>query len=251
MVRLLEKKVCLVTGASRGIGRGIAEHFAKEGAVVYANARKPGSIDEWCREVAFRYKTRAVPVYFDVTDQDLMKKAMAFICSEEGCLDVLVNNAGITKNELIGMIRQETLQELYETNVFAVIHALQYAARIMRRKRSGSIINLSSIIGVRGNRGETAYSRTKGAVISITKSAAKELAPYQIRVNAVAPGMTDTDMFMEAAKTKENVEQNLAQIGFGRLATPDDVAEACVFLASDRSSFITGQILGVDGGTIL
>ena len=104
MGRLLEKKVCLVTGASRGIGKGSAEHFAKEGAVVYANARKPGSIDEWCREVAFRYKTRAVPVYFDVTAQDLMKKAMAFICSEEGCLDVLVNNAGVDRYDSSGDI---------------------------------------------------------------------------------------------------------------------------------------------------
>lgn len=251
MKRDLEGKVCLVTGTSRGIGKAIVECYAEKGAVVYANARQNGSIDEWTIKLREKYKTLIIPVYYDVTDSGCVKYVIEQIKREQGKLDVLVNNAGITSNELLGMIKKETLNRLYDTNVFAYIYHMQYACRLMQRQKSGAIINISSIIGVEGNRGEIAYSGTKGAVISITKSAAKELASDGIRVNSVAPGMTETDMFMNAAKTKENVEKHIANIGFGRLAKPEDIANACAFFASDASSYITGQVLGVNGAIIM
>lgn len=248
MCGLLNGKICLVTGTGRGIGKSIAEHFIREGATVYANARKIGSIDEWAEKISTNSYGKVIPVYYDVTDTRAVQKAFTDIYHDRHRLDVLVNNAGISQNELIGMIREETIHSLFETNVFACIQHMQYAARIMKRQKCGSIITISSIIGIEGGYGELVYAGTKGAVISMTKSAAKELAPDHIRVNSVAPGMTETDMFFASANTKEKVEVQVKNIGFGKLASPDDIAEACVYFAGDRSSFITGQILRVDGG---
>lgn len=247
--RLLEGKVCIVTGAGRGLGRGIAEQFAKDGAIVYVNARR--NMDDWAVEAGRRYHTKIVPLYFDVTDTAAMKQAMLQVMKSEQSVDVLVNNAGITSNELIGMISYRRMQELFETNVFAAVEAIQIAARLMMRKRTGSIINISSIIGVEGGSGEMVYAGTKGALIAITKSAAKELAPYHIRVNSVAPGFADTDMFRNAAGNEDVIQKHISNIGFGRLAKQEDIAYACAFLASDRSEYITGQILGVNGGAVV
>lgn len=251
MSRLLTDKVCLVTGASRGLGKAIAEHFSAEGAIVYANARTSGSLEKWAEEQEEKNGASVIPVYFDVTDSNADKSVIARIKKEQGRLDVLVNNAGITRLELIGMIREESVLEIFRTNVFGPIQLLQYAARIMQKQHSGSIINMSSIVGVEGDRGELVYSASKGAVISMTKSAAKELAPFGIRVNSVAPGFAETDMFHVAAGSKENMEKYVSKIGFQRLAKPGDIAEACVYLASDRSSYVTGQILGVNGAAII
>lgn len=238
---ILKDKVCLVTGASGGIGRSIAEHYLEEGAIVYTCARKEGSIDGL-----------GIPSYFDIRDMASVKNLFQRIKKEHGRLDVLVNNAGITNNELLGMIRTETVQELFAINVFAPLQILQMAARLMKSRSSGSIINISSIVGVEGSAGEVAYSGTKGAIISITKSAAKELAPNHIRVNSVAPGYTDTSMFRNAVKNDiEKLKHYTENVRFGRLAQPDDIAETCVWLASDRSGFVTGQIIGVNGSTII
>lgn len=249
--RKLEGKICFITGASRGIGNKIAETFAKNGAVVYVNARNAGCLDEWSKKISACYNTDILPVYFDITETEALKACFQRIRKERHRLDVLVNNAGITSNELIGMIQEETVYKLFNTNVFATIQSLQFAARIMMRQKKGVIINISSIIGVCGAPEELVYSGTKGAIISITKSASKELASYGIRVNSVAPGYVDTDMFHNAAKTQENEEKHIRNIGLGRLADPEDIAEACVFLAGDSASYITGEILGVNGGAIL
>lgn len=248
MERLLENKVCLVTGASRGIGKSIAEHFSDEGAIVYANGRREGSLEGWANQLTLKNGNPVIPVYFDVTDTSKAAEVFLKIKKEQRRLDVLVNNAGITGNELIGMIREETIRKLFSTNVFAVIHMIQFASKLMRSQNSGSIINISSIIGTDGNAGEMVYSGTKGAIISMTKSAAKELARNHIRVNSVAPGFTDTDMFKTAA-SPEKIDYLISNIGFGRLATGGDIAEACVWLASDRACFVTGQIIGVNGAT--
>ena len=147
------------------------------------------------------------------------------------------------------MISDNLIEEIFQTNVYASIKLLQFSAKLMMRQKSGSIINMSSIMGTNGNKGQAVYSSSKGAIISLTKAAAKELAPYNIRVNALAPGIIDTDMFRNIEKKKQ--QDKIESIGMNRLGTPEDVANACVFLASDMSSYITGQILGVDGSAIV
>ena len=164
---------------------------------------------------------------------------------ENGRLDVLVNNAAVEKNERIGMITSQSIRDMFEVNVFAMIETLQLAARIMQGKRSGSIINITSKVAQRGNPGQLVYSATKGAVLSLTKSAAKELAPYGIRVNAVAPGLTNTEMMAQADPAK--LEERIRNICMGRLAEPEDIAAALVFFASDLSGYFSGQVLGGDG----
>ena len=242
---LLANKVCLITGTSRGIGAETARRFAEEGAIVYANAITEGSIDERSKEWEKLYNTKVVPLYFDVTDEKAAKQAIVQIKKEQGRLDVLVNNAGVMRDALIGMVNRALMDEIFSVNVFAVMNMLQLANKLMSRQKSGSIINLASIVGVEGNAGQLVYSASKGAVVALTKTAAKELAPYNIRVNAVAPGMVDTEMFRSIGEEKMN--QHLEHIKMGRLGTPNDIANAIVFLASDLSSYVTGQILGVDG----
>ena len=182
---LLDDKICLITGTSRGIGAGLLEAFAREGAVVYANARTPGCLDGTAAALEEKYGTEVLPVYFDVRDTDGIKKAVMRIQKERGRLDALVNNAGVMKDALIGMASRDLMREVFETNVYSSMELMQYAARLMKRARSGSIINFSSIMGVRGNVGQMVYSASKSAVIGMTLAAAKELAPFDIRVNAV------------------------------------------------------------------
>lgn len=246
---LLEGKVCLVTGTGRGIGTETAKRFAQEGAIVYANARKEGSMEKLAKEWVEEYHTTVVPLYFDVTDEKAAKQAILRIKKERGRLDVLVNNAGVMRDALIGMVNRELMEEIFSVNVFAVMNMLRLASKIMNKQKSGSIINLSSIVGVEGNEGQLVYSASKGAVAALTKTAAKELAPTHVRVNAIAPGMIDTDMFRSIGE--ENIQTYVEHIKMGRLGTPLDVANAIVFLASDLACYITGQILGVDGEVMI
>jgi len=246
---MLNKKVALITGASRGIGLATAKLFAKSGAFVYANARTIGCLDTFVAELENKCGVTVIPLYFDVTDSDGVKAAFTRIKKEQGRLDILVNNAGILKDALIGMISGDMIRETFEVNVFAVAELIQYASKLMKKQNSGSIINLSSIVGIRGNRGQLAYSASKGAIISMSKTAAKELAEYNIRVNAIAPGMIDTDMFHSIGE--EHVKERVAGIGMKRLGTPEDIANVCLFLASDLSVYLTGQVLGVDGSAIV
>lgn len=246
---LLKDKVCLITGTNRGIGKSVLTQFAKERAIIYANARQEGSIDDLAAELSSIHHTTIIPVYFDIRDTACIRKTMQKIQKEHGKLDVLVNNAGIMKDALIGMISNDLLTEVFETNVFASMNLLQYATRLMKHNSSGSIINFSSVVGIYGHEGQMAYAASKGAVIAMTKSAAKELAPFQIRVNAVAPGIIDTDLIK--VLDEKQLQAQLEQIGMNRLGQPDDVAKVCVFLASDYSEYVTGQILGIDGGTIM
>ena len=248
MPGMLEDKVCLITGAGRGIGAAVATRFAEEGARVYANDNRPGTVDEWAAKAAFPGKV--YPLYFDITDSSQSKEALMRIKKESGRLDVLVNNAGVEFNELIGMISEQNMRKMFEVNVFSMINLLQFAARIIaRNSEGGSIINISSIVGQRGNRGQLVYSATKGAVISLTKSAAKELADKKIRVNSIAPSMTRTAMMLQADQSR--LQERIANISMGRLAEPEDIANACLFLASDLSKYISGEILGVNGCAIM
>lgn len=242
----LQGKIAIVTGAGRGIGKAISEELAAQGALVYG-VSKSGNVKELSQE---REKAGAiVSVTQDVTDIEAAKKLFMNIQKEKGQIDILVNNAGVMQDALIGMISDDMMRELFEINVFALIQWTQLAARCMKRKKRGSIIQLASIIGLNGNAGQSVYSATKGAVISFTKSAAKELAPDGIRVNAIAPGIIQTDLIKNVPE--KMLEQRIAGIRMGRMGTPKEVALAAAFLASDQAEYITGQILGVDGGTII
>ncbi|WP_321307525.1 SDR family oxidoreductase [Marinifilum fragile] len=247
--KLLENKICLVTGAAHGIGKAIVERFAADGAIVYANDLKEQNMDQWAKECSEKYNTIVKPLYFDVCDNSAVKTAVMQIKKEQGRIDVLVNNAGIVTYEFLGMIDSNKLKKMFEVNVFALINLLQLVSRLMTRQKDGSIINMASIVGDKGAKGQLSYSASKGAVISTTKSAAKELASNCIRVNAVAPGMVGTERLKNAMQNKFDDKVN--EIGFGRLATPEEIADTCSFLASDRSKYITGQIIGVDGGFVL
>jgi 3-oxoacyl-[acyl-carrier protein] reductase len=243
--KLLIGKVVLITGCNRGIGKAMAERFAEEGAIVYVNSRKLSSLDSFSQELSIKYSTSIIPIYFDVNDSLAVKQAFIRINLEQKRLDCLINNAGIMQDALIGMITKTSLQEHFNTNVFAVVDLIQFAYKLMRKQKSGSIINISSIVGVEGSIGQMAYSATKGAVISITKTASKELAPNNIRVNAIAPGVINTDLLLNVNQVK--MASIKSKIGIGRIGAPEDVANLAVFLASDLSSYITGQIIGVDG----
>ena len=170
------------------------------------------------------------------------------INKQEGRIDVLVNNAGVVFNRKMGMIMREETELMFRVNVIAVLELMQMVARFMARNKSGAIVNIASVTAVLGSPGQVAYSATKGAVIALTKSAAKELAPQGIRVNAVAPGIVKTERFAELYEaTGDKIDERINRIALGRLGTPEDVADACAFLASERASYISGQVLGVDG----
>lgn len=248
MERLLEKKVCIITGAAQGIGHAIAEQFAADGAIVYACDFQQGTMEQWAVDLSLQYQTKVVPVYFDVTDAPAVKAACMNIFKQEGKIDALVNNAGVVYNKKLGMIIRDETERMFRINVIAVIEMIQLVSRLMARNKCGSIVNIASVTAVLGSPGQVAYSATKGAVIALTKSAAKELAPQGIRVNAVAPGIIKTERFEELYEASgDKIDARIQKIALGRLGTPQDVATVCSFLASDRSSYISGQILGVDG----
>ena len=248
MSKLLENKVCIITGAAQGIGRAIAEQFAADGAIVYVCDRQEGTMDAWANESSEKYSTRVNPLYFDVTDAQAVKISFMSIFKQEGRIDALVNNAGVVFNRKIGMILREETELMFRVNVIAVLEMIQLVSRLMARTGGGSIVNIASVTAVLGSPGQVAYSATKGAIISMTKSAAKELASQSIRVNAVAPGIVKTERFEELYQASgDKIDERISRIALGRLGTPEDIAHSCAFLASDRASYISGQILGVDG----
>ena len=247
---MLSGKVIIVTGAARGIGQAMAELFARSGAVVYANDIRQGTIEEWCGAVNEAASGEIRPIYFDICSEGEVRKAVMEIKKACGHIDGLVNNAGVEFNELIGMISRDNMEKMFSVNVYGTINMLQTVSRIMGRQESGgSIVNIASMTALRGNRGQLVYSATKGAVISLTKSAAKELAPKKIRVNAIAPGLTNTAMMQQA--DPEKLQSRIDNICMGRLAEPEDIAKACMFMLSDLSGYVSGQVLAVDGCTIM
>ena len=247
---MLTDKICIVTGGSRGIGKAITQCFAQQGAVVYATATKPGSVEIWADEFNKTVSGEVRSLYFDVADEKAVRDAVMQVKKECGKIDGLVNNAGVEFNELIGMISHTNMEKMFSVNVYGTINMLQMVSRVMgRQSNGGSIVNIVSLTALRGNRGQLVYSATKGAVVSITKSAAKELATKKIRVNAIAPGLTNTDMMKQA--DPEKLQSRIHNICMGRLAEPEDMAKACLFMVSDLSTYISGQVLAVDGCTIM
>lgn len=246
----LAGKVCFITGSSRGIGWACARLLAEQGATVVLNARTDQAhLDTLARDLAEATGSRVIGFACDAAQPDEIRSTYRRIFSEFRRLDVLVNNAGILDDALIGMVSDSTLEQTFTINAVGAAHHLQCAARLMQRARSGSIINMTSIVGRHGNAGQMAYASSKAALIGLTLSAGKELASSGIRVNAVAPGFIDTDM---ARSVPEPVfAQRVASIGMGRIGTTEDVAKAVGFLASPWSEYITGQVIGVDGGMVI
>ncbi len=246
---MLEHKTVLITGASKGIGRAAALLLAKESAQVVLLARSLPLLEELKKEIESTTSGKAIIFQADVRVYDDLKKVFDELNQQKIYLDVLVNNAGIMKDAVIQMVQQKMIEEIYETNVFGTIYASQLAVKSMLKNRGGSIINLTSIVGVYGNLGQSIYASSKSAVIGFTKSLSKELASLNIRVNAIAPGFIDTAMTKEM--DQRFYEKNVQSIGMKKIGTPEDVAKTILFLASDLSSYVTGQIIGVDGGMII
>ena len=240
---MLEGKVGVVTGASKGIGLSITENLLKNGAIVYAVSRTIGSLDS----LKSVYNDNLVVFLQDVTDSLATKKLFKTIKSDNESLDFLINNAGVVSYEFISMVNARDFNNMFQINVTSVLEYTQLAFRIMGRRKKGSIVNISSLVATRGSAGQASYSATKGAINSFTMSAAKEFASSNVRVNALAPGMVGTERFRTVLKDK--FERKTDDIGFGRLAEPEEIANACIFLIGDSSQYITGQIIEMDGAT--
>ncbi len=246
---MLKGKIVLITGATRGIGKAIAEVYAQNGATIILNARNKEKAEFFAEELRAKYDVNVEIVLFDVSDYNEVKQGFKDLFKITKRLDIVVNNAGILDDALIGMVTHQQIEKTFAINTFGVLYVAQYAARLMARNKSGSIINISSIIGVNGNEGQAVYGGSKSAVIGITKSLAKELAPNNIRVNAIAPGFIDTDMTKELPEDK--YQERINSIKMKRIGTPEDIANTALYLASDLSSYVTGQVIGVDGGMLI
>ncbi len=246
---LLSGKTVLITGAGRGIGRAVAVRFAAEGATLFLAVRNIEQGMVLAGELQADHGIDCHAFTCDVSDADSVKALFRELFAHSKHLDVLVNNAGVLDDALIGMVTQAQVERTFASNSFSVLYCSQYAARMMQRAGGGSIINLASIIGRVGNSGQAVYGGSKAAVIGITQSLAKELAPQQIRVNAIAPGFIDTDMAHSLPDDK--FQQRLQSIAMGRIGSADEVAKVALFLASELSSYVTGQVIGVDGGMLV
>lgn len=245
----LAGRVVVVTGAGRGIGRAVAEAFLAVGADVWLNARTPGSLDDLCTALSEAHPGTARPVYFDVADPDGVKAGFQLVQKTSRRLDGLVNNAGILRDAMIEMASPAMMDEVLAINLKGVLLCSQYGVRLMARSGGGSIVNIASIIGRVGNTGQAVYGASKAGVIGATLSLAKEVAARQIRVNAIAPGVIDTDMIAELPEAKR--EALIGAIGMGRPGRAEDIAPVAVFLASDAAAYVTGQVVGVDGGLVV
>jgi 3-oxoacyl-[acyl-carrier protein] reductase len=246
---MLNNKSVLVTGASRGIGRAIALYFAKNGAKVAVNYS--GS-EAKANEVVEEIKANggeSFAIKADISSSEEVTNMIKTVIAEFGSLDVLVNNAGITRDNLLMRMKEEDWDAVINTNLKGVFLTTKAVTRQMMKQRQGRIINIASIVGVSGNAGQANYVAAKAGVIGLTKTSAKELSSRGITVNAIAPGFIETDM---TGKLEEGIKEDmLRNIPLARFGQPEDIAAAAAFLASDASSYITGQTLHVDGGMVM
>jgi len=244
---LLNGKNAIVTGCLRGIGRATMELFARNGANIWACCQNQDEeFERDIRELSKEIGVAIVPVYFDLADNEQLKAGLRTIAASKQKIDVLVNVAGMTHNALFHMTSMEKMKYVFEIDFFSQIQVTQYITKIMAKQKSGNVINISSIAGMDGNPGQIAYSSCKAALIGATKTLAAELAPYNIRVNAIAPGVIETNMTSDLPQ--EAFSRLMSKSCIKRKGVTDEVANVLLFLASDLSSYVTGQVIRVDGG---
>ena len=243
----LSGKTAIITGTNRGIGKEILISFAIEGADIWACARQES--DEFTKficEIEKENKVSIRPVYFDLADENQVKTAIKSIIQEKKKIDILVNNAGIAYGATFQMTSIEKMKEVFEVNFFSQIYIMQLVSRHMMKQKRGSIINMASVGGIETNPGYLAYGSSKAALIWATKCLSKEIGIYGVRVNAIAPGLTETSMGYY--KSEEELQKVINRTSLRRMGMPNEIVEAVLYLASDDASFITGQVLQVDGG---
>lgn len=246
--RILEGKNAVITGTNRGIGLAVLQRFAQEGCNIWACCRKENP--EWIDKInalAIENRVWIEPIYFEMTDSESMKAAVMQIRKKKEKIDILVNNAGIEQQgSLFQMTPMDTIKRVFDVNLFAQIAFSQYITKLMTRNRNGAVVNLASVAGQNMTAGYIAYSASKAAMISVTKTMAAELMEYGIRVNAVSPGIAQTDMAMGLTQDARSNTVNASLMK--RIAAPEEIANVILFLASDMSSYITGQVYRADGG---
>jgi len=247
-MKLLKDKTALITGASRGIGKGIAVEFAKQGAnVAFTFNASVDAAKELEKELE-SYGVKAKGYQSNAANFDAAQDLVKEVLNDFGSLQVLINNAGITKDNLLMRISEEDFDKVIEVNLKSVFNLTKAVIRPMMKQRDGSIINMSSVVGIKGNAGQTNYAASKAGILGFTKSVALELGSRNIRCNAIAPGFIETEM--TAKLDEKTVDEWRKAIPLKRGGAPEDVANACIFLASDMSTYITGQTLNVDGGML-
>ena len=245
----LTGKTAIVTGGSRGIGRAVALALAEAGASVALIYAANTTAAEETKQAVEEKGIQAMAIQCDVSDEKAVADMVKAVKKEWGRVDILVNNAGITRDGLLMIMKEEDWQAVLNTNLNGAYHCTKAVSRLMKKQRSGSIINITSVVGETGNAGQANYAAAKAGLIGFTKSVAKELASRNIRCNAGAPGCIATDM--TAVLGEEAVDAMVKTIPMGRVAQPEEVAKAVLFLASDDASYITGQTLNVDGGMVM
>ncbi len=246
MEKLLENKVAVITGASRGIGRQIACSMAKEGAIVIVNYNGSKERADEAAEEIRKSGGQAETYQCDVADFNQAAGLMEYVIKTYGRVDILVNNAGITRDNLLMKMSEEEFDAVLNTNLKGAFNCIRHVSRQMIKQRSGKIINISSVSGVLGNAGQANYSASKAGIIGLTKSAAREMASRNITVNAIAPGFIDTEMTQVLSESVRTAAE--AQIPMKHFGKTEDIADMAVFLASGRAGYITGQVIHVDGG---
>jgi 3-oxoacyl-[acyl-carrier protein] reductase len=245
--RLLEGKNAVVTGCSRGIGKSIVEVLASNGSNLWACARTHSTdFENYLQDLSDKFNVSITPIYFDLNNKEEIKNAVKKIIADKNNVDILVNNAGITYNSLFQMSTQNKIEEVMNVNFMAPFLFTQYIVKIMLKFREGSIINISSSAALDGNAGRSVYGASKAALLCATKALAAELGDQGIRANVIAPGITETDML--ESMSEEVIRDTVMSTDLKRSGMPRDIANAVLFLASNLSSYVTGQVLRVDGG---